>query len=135
VGAEQSLAQKKAELRMQTSSVNASDDLDLMNYYAGNKLRYLEYYPSDKVRNVLRALFHYTGYNINELGIPDTTTRYWFNYLQADIVFESVKNLTQEILDDLKAKYSIGITVFHYHSLTPSYDLEQDKENWETFLL
>ena len=75
-------------------------------------------------------LFYYCGYTANRQDIPNTTSRYWFNYIQCEPVFnEEETSIYKNYLDDIKARYNAGITVYHDHNNT--YDWGQTHENWE----
>lgn len=131
---EWSMEAKIAQLKNQSVSVSGSDDLDLMENYAGNKAKLCLYKPSDRMYKLVADLFYYFGYNTNELKIPDLNTRYWFNYIQCELEITGVdKNISESIKEDLISRYASGITILHNHS--GNWDFSQVKENWETSLL
>lgn len=129
---EQNLEAKQEQLRRQASSVNGSDDVDLMSYYTGNKAKLVLYKISPKMRKALGDLFHYTGYVSGEMKKPDLNTRVWFNFISMDLQFEEVRNIPDSCLADLVDRYKQGVTVLHRHNNT--YDFERIKENWEVSL-
>lgn len=133
--AEQNIAQKLKSTELQGVSVSGADDVDVMSYYTGNnKAKLIKYGVSDKMKKCLSDLFHYTGYIANYQGIPDTTSRTWFNFVQAEIVLEYEQNFPQELIEELKAKYREGITFLHPNVITNNFvwDFEQKYENFET---
>ena len=132
VAAERSIDQKLNQYRAQSVGVAGSDDLDLLNYYNGNKLVTLQYNVSDKIKKKLFDLFYYCGYADDVQGIPNTSSRYWFNYLQCDAVINS-ENVYGEFLDDIVARYAIGVTI--YHNRNGEYNFDQTYENFETGLV
>lgn len=132
VAAERSIDQKLNQYRTQSVGVSGSDDLDLLNYYNGNKLVTLKYDVSDKIKKKLFDLFYYCGYADDVQGIPNTSSRYWFNYLQCDAVINS-ENVYGEFLDDIVARYAIGVTI--YHNRGGEYNFDQTYENFETGLV
>ena len=132
VAAERSIDQKLNQYRAQSVGVAGSDDLDLLNYYNGNKLVTLQYNVSDKIKKKLFDLFYYCGYADDVQGIPNTSSRYWFNYLQCDAVINS-ENVYGEFLDDIVARYAIGVTI--YHRRGGEYNFDQTYENFETGLV
>lgn len=132
VAAERSIDQKLNQYRTQSVGVAGSDDLDLLNYYNGNKLVTLQYDVSDKIKKKLFDLFYYCGYADDIQGIPNTSSRYWFNYLQCDAVINSTE-IYQEFLDDIVSRYAIGVTI--YHNRFGEYDFNQTYENFETGLV
>lgn len=133
IDAEQNFEAKNKQLQMQSTSVYGSDDVDLMEFYCSNRIRYKLYQVSERVKKALYDLFYYTGYIGNYLGVPDTTSRTRFNFVQCDPVFITKPNLPQEIVEDLIAKYQTGITFLHYYNNT--WDFSQVKENWEVSLM
>ena len=115
-----------------TTGVIDANDVDLMTAYAKNLLTYKVYKVSPRMKKVLFDLFFYTGYIANYLGIPNTTSRTYFNYVSAELVFKKVPNLPIEIIEDIKARYLAGITFMH--KVGVGYDFDQKYENWETSL-
>lgn len=132
VAAERSIDQKLNQYKAQSVGVAGSDDLDLLNYYNGNKLVTLQYDVSNKIKKKLFDLFYYCGYADDVQGIPNTSSRYWFNYLQCDAVINS-ENVYGEFLDDIVARYAIGVTI--YHNRGGEYNFDQTYENFETGLV
>ena len=130
VKAERSIQQKLEEARNQATSVSGSDDIDLLTKYSQNKAKLAIYKASDNVMKHAADLFYYCGYTANRQDIPNTTSRYWFNYIQCEPVFnEEETSIYKNYLDDIKARYNAGITVYHAHNNT--YDWGQTHENWE----
>lgn len=130
--AEQNIEAKQKQLQMQATSVYGSDDVDLMEFYAGNRLRLKTYKVSERMKKALFDLFFYCGYIHNVVGSPNISSRTRFNFIQAEPIFRQTPNLPQEIVDDIVAKYRAGFTYLHYYN--NEWDWEQAKENWETSL-
>lgn len=134
VNAEASVEETKQALRWQETAVNGSDDLSLFNEYSGNKLHKITYNVSDETQQLLFDLFYYTGYIQNKMGVPDTSSRYWFNFVQCEPVFKNMLlNLTPGVWEAYKNKWREGITIFHHH--TDGWNIEQTAENIEVALL
>ena len=133
---EQDLQQKLMSAEIQGMSVSGSDDIDLLTIYTnGNKMKLVKYEVTPRMKKILWDLFYYTGYVANYQGVPNITTRRHFNFVQADIVFETTPNLSQDICDEIISKYKEGITFFHKfgNSVTVNdWDIDQQYENWET---
>lgn len=130
VKAERSIQQKLEEARNQATSVSGSDDIDLLTKYGNNKAKLAIYKASDNIMKHAADLFYYCGYAANRQDIPNTTSRYWFNYIQCEPVFnEEETSIYKNYLDDIKARYNAGITVYHAHNNI--YDWDQTHENWE----
>lgn len=133
---------KEAELQHQSTSTSGSNDIDLFNWYSGNKLHLMKYNPDYAIRGQLHVLFHLYGYSHPFYEKPDVDSRYWFNYIQCDpaISYEGVKKYRSDFIADLKDKYNAGVTVFHghYDSLLPvdeQWDFDRQYENWETWII
>lgn len=127
---ELALQQKIEQKKLQATSVMGADDIDLLNFYTNNnKAKIIFYQVSDRMRSLLFDLFYYCGYSTQEYKIPNLNTRLYFNFIQADVVFESSANLSEDILEDIKNRYSIGITCIH--KVNNTWDIDQIKENWE----
>ena len=134
--AEANQAQKLHQLRQQKESVMGSDDIDLMSKYTDNKAKWMLYQVSSRMSSVLFDLFFYTGYIDGTNGIPQITTRKWFNFLSCDLVVDEDNNINSDIMNDIKAKYALGVTFMHSNIIDSVYtwDWNQEKENWETSL-
>lgn len=149
-----SMKSKLQTLAFQSTGVSGSDDLDLFKgYNSKNKLRVMIYEPRDDVKSMLESLWYYYGYKTNRFGKPDFYSRYWFNYCQgdvnfyfktnkvgsreADITYHNENGMTDEMYLDFKNRFTEGVTVLHYRSLTLGsetrifYDFAQNLENME----
>lgn len=133
---QQELNQKLYELSLQSASVAGTDDVDLMKYYSGNKLHKVVYKTREYQENAVANLLHFCGYKHKAMALPDMTSRYWFNFVQCDPVFmEESTTPYNRFLDDIRARFVAGLTVYHCHPLCnggdKAYDWEQEYENWE----
>ena len=132
IDSEKSLEQKLKEYENQSASIRDASAIDLLNWYNGNKVHLMVYQPSDEMTEQLTKLFHYCGYNRNRQETIETNTRIHFNFVQAEVLFETWDETIQEFLTDIKNRFAIGVT--YYHKFNGEYDWNQSKENWETFL-
>ena len=125
------IARKKAEAKATAASVSGSDDLNLLNGYMGNKLIAFTYEAPVSVRSKVFDLYYLTGYACEKTGVPNTTSRYRFNYLQCepDLILEHDARLVKYI-EDIKERFRLGVTYFHRYD-----DFRQTKENWEEWLI
>ena len=130
---EQSIQQKLEEASRQAVSVASSDDIDLLTAYSGNRAKFVLYNISDRMKKLVGDLFYYCGYKLDVQDIPNITSRYWFNFVQAELVLNDSNNLSSDIEEDIKARFRDGVTFFHYRN--EQFNLAQDKENWEISLL
>lgn len=134
---ENSMQSKLTDLAAQSTAVMGSDDVDLLSYYNGNRLEIKKYDTISKQKEALYKLFFYCGYSHNAIAKPNTTSRYWFNFIQCKPVFnEEGATPYNDYLDDVKSRYQAGITVYHHHYDTDiHWDWEQKYENWEVNLV
>lgn len=134
---ESSMASKLEQLKAQSTSVNGSDDIDLLEAYSNNRAKLTEYRVSDRMRKALFDLFYYCGYKTTEQKIPNVQSRFWFNFLQAELDIIQTSNLSSLITDDIKEKFKNGVTFMHTIKVNdePQWNFEQDKENWENALI
>lgn len=125
------LEQKKAEAKATASSIQTSDDLNLLNGYLGNKLFLFTYSASDTVKSKIFELFYKCGYASYKAGIPNTSSRYRFNYLECEADFSTKNNPEwKQYLEDVMERFRKGVTYFHRYD-----DFEQTLENWETWMI
>lgn len=131
---ENSLRQKLNQLSLQAASVAGTDDIDLMTWYSGNRLHVMRYDLPEYARDTVYNYFDILGYKIDKYETPDVDSRIWYNFLQCDPVFkeQGTGKLKQAWLDDLRARYNAGITVFHNRDGV--YNFEQRYENWEKWI-
>lgn len=129
------MSKKLAELEAQGANIAGADDLQLLDYYNKNRLTGIVYEPEEgHLQNIAEYFFNY-GYNDSRYHVPNVDSRIWFNFIQCtpEINYEGTKKFKKAWLDDLKAKYSEGVTVFHKR--TSGYDFDRTKENWEKWII
>ena len=129
---EQAIQQKLDETSRQAVSVAGSDDIDLLTAYSGNRAKMVVYEISERMKKAMGDVFYYCGYKIETQGIPNKSSRYWFNFVQCELVINETANLPDDILEDIRERFKTGVTYFHYHG---GYDFKQEKENWEVALI
>ena len=124
---------KMATLAAQSTSVAGSDDIDLLNWYNGNKLQLSTYDTKAYQKEAIADLFHYCGYTHPHMEYPDITSRIWFNYIQCEPFFrEEAYTPFQQYLEDIKTRYANGVTVYHCNN--GQWDWDQEYENWEVMI-
>lgn len=136
---ERNFNQKLDEMRHQATSVVQSDDLNLLNYYCGNKMLHNTYAISPYAKDLVFERFYLNGYAYGRNEIPNTKSRRAFNYVECDPVFTNDKDPQwAQYLDDVKARWNTGITVYHRfikdNAGNYGYDFNQTLENWETWI-
>lgn len=129
---DRAISQKIMQAHMQGTSVQGSEDIDILTAFSGNKAKIVYYELSDIMKSAMYDLFFYCGYATHEQKIPDVTTRLYFNFVQAEIVFDEY-NFNEEIADDIQNKWNEGVTFFH--AVSGGYDIGQQYENFETSLM
>ena len=133
-----SINQKIAESKYQSTSVIGGDDYDLMNEYCENSLRFSFYMPYPFVLDKISNIFHYYGYACNDiesfnLNSECVYSRYHFNFIQADIEFEYCL-MSSEMKEDLVNRFKNGVTFLHGYDATGGaveFDFTQQYENYE----
>ena len=122
------------------ANVSGSVDTELREVYYP-RLRLVTYKVKATLRNSLNELFFRYGYKVEQYSKPSITNRVWFNFLSADVTFNSElpSYCTKEMEELLRAKISEGVTFFHRQTtLKPDkylgWDIDQVNENWETSL-
>ena len=133
--ARSSFNQKLDNLRNQSTSVRSNNAVDLFDKYAGCKLAYLEYRPVEELVKPIANLYHYCGY-AHPVQEKPNWCRYWFDFIQCSPVFKDniFKNIYGNYQQDIIYRFENGVTVLHNrgYGSSPSYNWEQDKQNWET---
>ena len=131
---EASLAQKLEDEKRKASSVSNMDDTNLLTYYNGNRLISTREQCTEAMKKAIYNLFRLTGYSCNDYQIPSFNTREFYNFVQCKAVFdESGWKYGQDFLNDIKSRFETGITV--YHKVDNDYDWNQEKENFESWLV
>lgn len=128
---EQNIEQKQTKLAYQTTSVYGSEDVDLLSVYNENRLQLFVYMPADYNQDAILDLLYYYGYRYERYGIPDTTSRMYFNYVQCNPIYYYAK-LPADCLAEMTEKWQNGVTIFH--EVDGVWDTPQEYENFETWM-
>ena len=124
----------KLKINYKSYDYSNTEDLNLLSYYNGNRLIKYTEDINDNVKQSLYNLFRLTGYACNDYAVPAVNSRLYYNFLQCKADFEDTDwTYGKAFLDDIKAKYEIGVTYFH--KVDGSYDWPQEKENFETWMI
>lgn len=129
---DRAISQKILQTQMQGTSVQGSEDIDILTAFSGNKAKLVYYELSDRMKNAMWDLFHYCGYATHEQKVPAVDTRLYFNFVQAEIVLKDF-TFNDEIAKRIIEKWNQGVTFMHW--VSGAYDLNQEYENFETSLL
>ena len=131
---EQAIQQKLENAKRSAASVSNTEDLNLLSYYNGNRLIKYTENINDNIKKSIYDLFRLTGYACNDYAVPVVNSRLYYNFLQCKADIEETDwTYGKEFLDDIKAKYEIGVTYFH--RVDGTYDWHQRKENFETWMI
>ena len=131
---EVAIQQKLENAKKSAASVSNTEDLNLLSYYNGNRLIKYTEDINENIKKSLYDLFRLTGYACNDYAVPAVNSRLYYNFLQCKADFEDTNwTYGKAFLDDIKAKYEIGVTYFH--KVDGTYDWPQDKENFEIWMI
>lgn len=128
-------------MAQQSFNVSGINDSSLFEAYGDSRLRCIVMTPRAEEIKRFDDIFYYYGYNrAGVQGIPNVTTRAWFNFLKGEIILNDANKIPVWLYEKVKDAFRSGVTYFHCHqiSLFPSlyqWNLEQTRENYETFLL
>ena len=129
---ERTFEQKQQQIKQASVSVSGSDDIDLLSYYSKNRMKLERWEASPRMKKALFDLYYYQGYATNEQKVPLHDNRKWFDFLQCQADIKNTKNLDQRYIDNLKDRFSIGVT--YYHNNNGVWDIDQEKGNSETYI-
>ena len=134
---ETQMARRLQGNRAKATNVSGVDDLDLFREYGKQALISIAYDPLPITKERIDDLFYYAGYRRDVFKVPDFSSRYWFNYVEAEVLFDpSKEGPIIEYEEEIRRLFRSGVTVFHSHSDQPGkYDFSQTKENWEVSIL
>ena len=156
------IEKKKAEASAKGSSVSGINSNDLLPRYnkptsaqlGGSYFPIIRKYSTpDYIEDMIDDYFYFYGYadntllsqygNFEQFRENELMSRYFFNYIEMNIVWKPLINPTSptddawipdsDILDEIKRKFAQGVTFFH--KTTQGYDFDQTKENYERWLL
>lgn len=131
VDSENALNRKQEEARRKGTNPQNVGDASLLYNYNENKLWKVEKTLSPAMEKMIDDLFYYYGYARGYYGVPNFTSRLYFNFVQCEAVFKEPV-LPKAFLNDITAKLAEGITDFH--DVDGAYELTQTKENFEISL-
>ena len=134
---ENTMAEKLAQLKAQSTGTAGTDDIDLLSFYGENKLRKSIYYVSNEMSGLIQDLFYYYGYARNYQAAPNFASRTWFNFVQCTPVWLTtfLTASMKECVDEISAKFQAGVTDYHANEVQGvlQWDLDQQHENFESW--
>lgn len=132
---EEDIQRKLNSSLMNAPSISASDDIDLLSVYKGDKLKKEVFTISKEMKETWVKFFHFFGYSHPTYGRPNYKSRYWFNFIQCESDFidayDDDPSMPLEVKEDLDNRFKIGVTI--YHERKGEYDLWNYYENYETW--
>lgn len=138
IASEEAMQEKLESTKLQANSVSGVDDIDLLYYYAnGNKAKMLLYECTREIKVQILDLFYYYGYKTNKNKIPNVNSRYSFNFLQCNPIFENAeKEIYQSFLDDINSRFGFGVYFMHKQAqFENGYDFNFEYENLENIFI
>lgn len=84
--------------------------------------KFYKYEVKVEIAKKVDKYFDMFGYRVNEIKIPNTKSRRYWNYIETQNV-NLEGNIPQEALMELKAIYNAGLTIWHDPSNFLNYDL------------
>ena len=119
--AEDSVARRLKDSESQAISVSGSDDIDLLQIYAGNRAKVVQYQCSDAMLKAIDDLFYFCGYACDKYAAPAMNAKLHFDFCQCDLVFETLTDyIPDECKEDIRRRFSEGVTKFHKITGTPN---------------
>lgn len=129
---DRSISQKLVQASMQGTSVQGSEDLDILTAFSGNKAKLVEYKLSTQMENAMNELFYLCGYACHRYGYFNINSRIYFNFVQAEIELTNY-TFNEDIAKALYEKYKEGVTFMH--PVAGTYDFNHQYENFEVSLI
>ena len=115
-------------------SVSGNVPTDLFDNYSSNKLKRAEFTLREEDRLNLSNTFRLTGYSHPVQEKPVFDSRIYSNFVQCTPNFlNSYTEIYKVYLDDIKQRFQAGVTVKHCYN--GRYDLHDEYENYETFVM
>lgn len=136
---------------IQSTNVAGSDNLSLFNIYSENKAYRIVYELRDEDKAKMLRYFHLFGYSTNRNKIPNLDNRCFFNYIKCNAVFDRnieviievetslnrISGSSSRIMEDITGRFNAGVFIIHKFDCgqdVNGWNINLDKENWETFL-
>lgn len=139
------MAEKRASLATTAIGLSGNDDVDILRDATGDKLTLFEYGLPEHLETMLDDLFYYYGYKRGYQGVPDATSRAWFNFVQCSPKWKrGVSAQPRACYDALAMRFREGVTFLHYQSslkdseatdLVAGHNIDRTRENWEKGLI
>lgn len=135
---ELTLKEKINNAKLRGYSASAVNNLPLFKAYSGNNLIEMTYEPDEPTKEMINKYYSLYGYNQGYYLVPDTNSRYAFNYVRGDVDVDGddFKQPYFDAKDMIAEKYRGGVYFIHNRAATPDFwDLDLATTNWEISVL
>ena len=135
---ETQMAAKINSTKLAGFSVSGVNNLSLFRVYSGNLLHYMVFEPDEPTKEMINKYYSLYGYNQGYYLVPDTNSRYAFNYVRGDVDVDGddFKQPYFDAKDMIAEKYRGGVYFIHNRAATPDFwDLDLATTNWEISVL
>ena len=135
---ETQMAAKINSTKLAGFSVSGVNNLSLFRTYSGNLLHYMVFEPDEPTKEMINKYYSLYGYNQGYYLVPDTNSRYSFNYVRGDVDVDGddFKQPYFDAKDMIAEKYRGGVYFIHNRAATPTFwDLDLATTNWEISVL
>lgn len=117
---------KQKDLAIMPDSVrNMGNDVAFDIVDDNNKIMYYHMTISDEAIERIGQFWHLYGYPVNRVMIPNTNSRYYYNYIKT--IGANIKSgIETEYLNKICEIYNNGITIWHYRDGLITFDYTYD---------
>ena len=107
---------KEHDIKNQPNDIKQFGDDIGINLITSNLLpKLVSYKITDEYKTQVYDYFYHYGYKASCFKIPDTRSRYYFNYIKT-IGINIESNIDAMYINELKRIYDTGITIWHYRT-------------------
>lgn len=107
--------QKYINMLLSSTQISGSP-LNFIKKYQGDRVSFITFRLKDIDLAYWDEVFHKFGYTTLEYKIPTLKTRKFWDYKEMIIDEVASAYVTDECLDDIKARFAEGVTLYHYNS-------------------
>ena len=108
-----SAKQKYIGLLLSSTQISGAS-LNFLKTFGGDRVRALQFALTGRELDYWDEVFHKFGYTTLEYKTPVLKTRKYWDYKEMLIDEVSSAYVTDECIDDIKARFAEGVTLFHY---------------------
>ena len=129
-------AQVEKQSLLPDTGVLSSSNSTLLGYGEFGRATFTRFGVKRENIKRLDDFFDMYGYQVNELKLPNLTTRYWWNYVKT-VGANIVGDIPESDLNVIKSIFDHGVTIWHHPAYIYQYLSHTDNagnslgENWE----